>query len=622
MKFRLFKIKLDFNNYQEMYVLFRSRAFQLAFIMLLIVFALIYRLYDLQVLNHMALQKQSEKNRFSFVPIIPYRGRLFDRNGVVLADNEARFTLQVNTKIKRVKIQELIAEVSDKLDLDKQLAWRLYEKNKRHSRQQQSVSFAVLNDTQAAHFSNISFLYPDITLDYQIVRIYPQKQLAVHVLGYVGLVDEAALNDVNLFSEENDRFFTHVGKNGIERYYERELRGQVGHKIIEVNVNGKKIKDIEIQPSTNGTDLQLTIDARLQKHADDQLQGQKGAAILMDASNGEILLMSSAPNYDNNIFTSAKELVSVFNNQDKPLLNRSIKALYPPASTIKPFIALAGLHYNFLQANKRFLATPYFKIEGLNRRFHDWKKQGHGWVNLNEAMAKSSDVYFYDLGHRMGINKLSTFLSQFIFGQKTGIDIHGELRGILPSPEWKYAENRGRWTAGETVITAIGQGYFLITPLQLALATTILANHGEIVRPSLVRFNPKNNKDYDSHRIQWYDQKDWDSVRSSLYDAVNKPYGTAYAKMKGSLYSVAGKTGTAQLVNLVQNPDEREKQKKSLKGKFRDHSLFVGFAPYNNPEVTVVVVVENGGNGSGIATAISRSILDKYFQIKTATLKN
>lgn len=609
-----FKFRLESDR--DIYCRYRSRIFQLAGLLLFVLFSLVYRLYDMQVLNYFVLQKQSDENRFSYIPVMPYRGRIFDRNGEVLADNKVRYELHINKAIRSHEAKKIIQDVATKLAINVPLSLRLYQKNRRHIRRQQSIAFATLSYVEAARFSTISFLYPEIHLDYRIIRTYPHKHVATHILGYVGLVDDADLYDRALFPEKKI-YYTRVGKNGLERYYDKDLRGDVGYKIIEVNANGKKIKDIKVEQAKDGADLQLTIDIGLQHYVDSQLEGLKGAVVIMDVWNGEILVMSSAPYYDNNAFISGVGVQELFKNNDKPLLNRAIKALYPPASIIKPFVALAGLHYRLLDRHKLFLAKPYYQISGDKRRFHDWKKGGHGWIDMNQAIAQSSDVYFYDLGYQLGIDRLSIFLSQFAFGEKTGIDVHGELSGILPDRIWKQSNGRGKWKIGDTLISAIGQGYFLTTPLQLAVAMAILANRGEVVKPSLIRFNSKKTRVNLSHRVKWYDQNHWNSVRLALSDSVSKPYGTAYKVMKKSAYSLAGKTGTAQVINLAQDPEKREKQKKNMQEKFRDHSLFAGFAPYNNPKIAIVTVVENGGNGSGIASELSKRILDRYFNVRS-----
>ena len=615
MNFKSIKFHSKLKNYKEEYSLYRNRVYQLMFFVLLIIFALFFRLYDLQVLNHTKLQKKSDDNRLSLVPLFPYRGRIFDRNGEVLADNQAHYSLSISIKLAKAKREKLIRELAEKLQFDYQKAIKLHHKQKRHSHKQQTVAFVILNDDQATRFAAIRFLYPEVHLDYQIIRIYPHNGVAAHLLGHIGLVNERDLNNPNLFAEPNHNVrISHVGKSGIEYSYDKQLRGKLGYKLIEVNANGQKERDISVVPAQDGIDLQLTIDTRLQKHIDRKIRNLKGSVILMDVSNGEILAMSSAPYYDNNMLVSGQDISELVNNEDKLFLNRSIQALYPPASLVKPFVALAGLHNNVLDVKKKFFAPAYYKIKDNKRRFHDWKPGGHGFINMDEAIAKSADVYFYDLGYRLGIDKMHSFLSQFAFGSKTGIDLPGELAGVLPNREWKYANNGEQWIHGETVITAIGQGYFLATPLQLVSAMAILANHGEVVTPSLVQSNTNYEKNNLSHRVKWYDENDWNKVRQAMYSVVKRHYGTAYKVMKDTPYSLAGKTGTAQVINLAQDPEKRKLQKENTEERFRDHSLFASFAPYKNPKIAIIVLIENGGNGSGIASRLAKNILDKYFQ--------
>jgi penicillin-binding protein 2 len=612
--------KLAYNNklrnYREFNYLYRSRTFQLIILCLFIAFVLMYRLYDLQVLNHTKLEIQSDNNRLSLLPIFPYRGRIFDRNGQVLADNKAQYELRINNKLPQKEKNRIIKEISARLGFDFQNALKHYRKYRRLSRKQQTTPFVTLTDVQAAEFSGISFLYANVNLDYRIVRTYPYKEVASHLLGHLGLVDAFDLKDRKLFSQDRTNVnaqIKYVGKKGVERHYDRLLRGRFGYQIIEIDAGGKKVKDIEVSQANDGVDLQLTIDVRLQNYINQKIQNLKASVVLMDVSNGEILAMSSGPSYDNNVWSSKKGVNKLYNDKRKPLLNRSTHGLYPPASVIKPFIALAGLHSKVLKADEKYFAGPYYTLKNVERRFHDWKKEGHGLIDMNQAIAQSSDVYFYDLGFRLGINRIESFLSQFPFGKKTGIDLPGEAVGVLPSRQWKYAKIGKRWVDGETLITSIGQGFFLVTPLQLATAISSLANHGEIITPSLVR-NDQQVKLSPSQRVKWYAESNWNKIKEAMHNVVSKPYGTAYQTMSKARYSLAGKTGTAQVVNLVQSPEKRQEQKENLIKKYHDHSIFVAFAPYNKPQVAIVTIIENGGNGSGIATTLSKQFLDKYFQ--------
>ena len=452
----------------------------------------------------------------------------------------------------------------------------------------------------------------------------PLGQRAVHVIGYVGRIDEDELRRVD---EANYSGTSHIGKVGLERYYEDELHGRVGYQNVEVNVQGRVLRVLDKTPPIPGNDLVLSLDAELQAVAEDAMEDYTGAVVAIQPSTGEVLAMASMPTYDPNLFVhgiSLKDYSSLRNSEQRPLFNRAISGQYPPGSTSKPFVGLAGIESKvighketvFCQADDNRQLIGAF-LKGSSHRYRDWKKTGHGEMDLKDALAQSCDVYYYELAYRLGIDRMHAFLQQFGFGHKTGLDTVGERPGLMPSREWKQRTRNKIWFPGETLIAGIGQGYVLATPMQLASATSIMAMHGMAMQPHLLKeikypasdetvaIEPKM-----THQIQLQRPINWQYVIQGMLEVVHGARGTAHHAIGTDLkYKMAGKTGTAQVLGIAQ--DEEYEEEKIAK-KLRDHALFIAFAPEDNPQIAVAVIAENGGHGSGVAAPIARKVIDAW----------
>ena len=418
---------------------------------------------------------------------------------------------------------------------------------------------------------------------------------------------------------------THVGKTGVEKSYENILHGTVGYQHEESNARGRVLRVLQRIPPKPGENLYLTIDMDLQMVAEQSMEGKRGALVAINPKTGEVLAMASVPGVNPNLFVNGISSVQYKDLQDdidQPLFNRALTGQYPPGSTIKPFMALAGLEYKEVTSDTQVLCQGSYSLPGDTHRYRDWKRGGHGFTNVTSAIVHSCDVYFYQLAHDLGVDRIYKYLSYFGLGKKTGIDLPGELSGLLPSREWKRAARHEVWYPGETLISGIGQGYNLVTPLQLAEATAILANHGTILQPHIVHATQASSSSdivpeapMPEGKVPIAAPKNWDTVISAMKDVVNTPTGTAYRVGRDAPYLIAGKTGTAQVFGVKQN--ERYKAQ-DVEERLRDHALFIAFAPVDDPEIAIAVVVENGGHGGSAAGPIARAVMDRYFSSKPA----
>jgi penicillin-binding protein 2 len=473
-----------------------------------------------------------------------------------------------------------------------------------------------LSDEEVARFAVNRHRFPGVEITARLGRHYPLNDNAVHALGYVGRINEEELRAVD---PHNYNGTSHIGKLGIEKFYENELHGKVGYQHVEINAQGRVLRVLSEQPPVRGTDLILTLDANLQRAAEQALGNSTGAVIAMDPNTGETLALASMPVYDPNLFVngiSSLAYKNLRNDPDRPLFNRALTGQYPPGSTIKPLIALAGLNYGVTWAEKTITANGYYKLPNDNRRYRDWKRGGHGEVDLAKSITQSCDVYFYDLSYKLGIDRMHDFLTLFGLGKRNGLDSTGESSGLIPSREWKKRSRGQPWFPGETIITGIGQGYMLTTPLQLATATSTLATRGKRTVPRLLRakknpgfehFEPYPTLQLDPVQIE--QNEFWDQVVSPMIDVAHKINGTAYKIGRDAKYRIAGKTGTAQVFGLKQN--ERY-DADTLDRKLHDHALFIAFAPAEDPKISVAVVVENGGSGGKVAAPVARKVMDYY----------
>jgi penicillin-binding protein 2 len=474
---------------------------------------------------------------------------------------------------------------------------------------------AYLSNEEAARIAVNRPHLDGVELHARLQRHYPLGGLGVHAVGYVGRIDEQEYAGVDRSAYRGTE---HIGKLGVEQSYEQQLLGDVGIEKVEANAHGRALRVIERIAPKAGQNLYLNLDAKLQATAEAALKGRRGAVVAMDPNNGEVLALVSTPVYDPNPFVNGIDPESyrlLIEDPDKPLINRALNGQYSPGSTIKPFLALAALELDAFNPEESVFCNGYFRLPGSARRFRDWKKSGHGEVNLHSAIVQSCDVYFYRLALMLGINHIKDFLARLGFGTPTGIDIMGESPGLLPSPEWKQARGEP-WYPGETVVTGIGQGPILVTPLQLATAVSVLANRGARLRPRLLRAveDPKTGalQPTAAETVRHVAVKrttGWDIVRAGMVDVAHGEHGTARGIGWNAPYKIAGKTGTAQVSAVAQGEAYDESQTPE---RLRDHALFIAYAPADDPKIAVAVVVENGGHGSSAAAPVARKVMDEY----------
>ena len=593
---------------------FLSRAIVAALLIILALGALVMRLVQLQVVEHEHYTTLSKDNRVKLVPLPPTRGLVYDRNGILLAQNRPAYSLELVPERVEGDIDVTLERLGEYIEISEDDLER-FHKLKRRKRRFDSVPVRVnLDLEEAAHFAVVSHLFPGVDIKAQLLRHYPFEEATAHVLGYVGRISR---QDLESIEQSQYAGTSHIGKIGLEKTYENMLHGAVGVQQVEVNSVGRVVRVLEENPPVPGQDLHLHLDVQLQQIALDALGDNNGAVVALDPRNGGVLVLASKPGYDPNLFVegiSSKAYRALQGNSDNPLYDRALRGQYPPGSTVKPFIGLAGLETGTMRYDTGVYCPGFFQLPGHEHKYRDWKKGGHGLMDLDTAITQSCDVYYYKLAHEMGIDAMSEFLQKFGFGEKTGIDLSGESSGILPSREWKRRARRQPWYPGETVIAGIGQGYFLTTPIQLAAATAALANNGHLMAPRMVDYSetrPQRTRTPlapADRPIPVGAQADWDDVHNALLHVVQGARGTA-RRIQTEFYSIAGKTGTAQVFTVAQ---EEEYIEEEVAKKFRDHALFVAYAPAEDPQIAIAVVVENGGSGSATAAPVARKVMDAY----------
>ena len=601
-------------NIKREKVVFKSRVIFSAIIMLLITLILIVRLFNLQVTKHDYYLEEALGNQMQNLPITPIRGDILDRNGKILATNEFSYILTI-TPEKVTNLNETLIglELRDLITYDD-----IKKFNKKLSRFKKFHNIPLkfnLSESSVASFL-VENQLPGVEVEPYFHRVYPYGESSAHLIGYVSSMSKV---DKGIYDKKNYNGTNFVGKTGIEKQYEKLLHGQSGIKQIERNVAGRIVDTKIITPSIAGQDIYLNIDIDLQLKAESLLGDSRGVIALINVKDGSILSLVSTPSYNPNWFVngiSVERYNELSNNEDLPLFDRSIKGLYPPGSTIKPMVALAGLELNNITIKDSTFCPGYYKLNNYSRKFNDWKRTGHGKVDVIEAIAQSCDVFFYDLAFNMGIDQIHDSLSYFQFGKKTGIDLPGELGGILPSREWKKINKDEPWYRGETLITGIGQGFMTTSPLQLALATAAIANKGQLLMPQVMMHSQSKNGDLfeeqnlKSNQIPIKDINNWELIIEAMKQTVYGKFGTAKRLNNKLKYSLAGKTGTAQVFGL--DPEE-EYIAENIEEKLRDHALFTGFAPIEDPQVAIAIIVENAGSGSSKAAPLARELLDEYF---------
>ena len=602
------------DDYLENRLIRRRLALAAAFTLVL-VSVVIGRLYVLQVVEHEHFSTLSDSNRVRIKALPPTRGLIFDRNGVVMADNLPAYRLEI-VREQVPDLEATLTQLKDYVEISDQDLKRFRQSLKRR-RPFESIPLRLnLDDAEVARLAVNLHQFEGVEINARLTRNYPNGAHAVHALGYVGRIDERDLGSVN---EVDYAGTTHIGKLGLEKYYEDELHGRVGIQQVEVNARGRTLRVLNESPPVQGNNLYLTIDSRLQKIAEEAFADYSGAAVAIDPNNGEILALVSMPLFDPNLFVNGigvEEYRNLRDSDRRPLFNRALSGQYPPGSTTKPFFGLLGLESAIAKHDHKVYCIGYYKLPNEERRYRDWKKQGHGPLNLDGAITQSCDVYFYDLSYRLGIDRMSEFMRKFGFGEKTGVDSTGERRGLMPSREWKRGHDGMPWFPGETLITGIGQGALLVTPLQLANSTAAFSSKGVRFRPHLVRAIEKipqlERVDIPGEVVGRYDiqrEKNWEHVHKAMINVVHGLRGTAQGISRGMQYRTAGKTGTAQVFEIAQ---DEEYDEETVAEKLRDHALFISYAPADAPRIAVAVIVENGGHGSSVAAPIARQIMDAY----------
>jgi penicillin-binding protein 2 len=600
--------------------LIRRRLVLAAFFTVILLSLVLGRLYVLQVVEHEHFSTLSDSNRIRIKALPPTRGLIFDRHGVVMANNLPAYRLEI-VREQIENLDQTLLQLKQYIDYTEQDLKRFKQSSKRR-RPFESVPLRLnLNDEEVARLAVNLHKFEGVEINARLTRNYPQGSHAVHALGYVGRVDERDLSEV---SEVEYAGTTHIGKLGLEKFYESELHGSVGLQQVEVNAGGRTLRVLSESPPVQGNNLHLTIDSRLQRVAEEAFAEYSGAAVAIDPNNGEILALVSMPIFNPNLFVngiSFDDYGALRDSSKRPLFNRALSGQYPPGSTSKPFYGLAGLEEMVVTAKAEKFCIGYYKLPNEPRRYRDWKKQGHGHMDLNNAITQSCDVYFYDLANRMGIDRMSDFMAKFGFGVKTGVDSTGERSGLFPSREWKRGAQGMVWFPGETLITGIGQGAFLVTPLQLASSTAAFALKGERYQPRLVKSVEKipeyTRVEFVSKvagRYQLLQERNWEHVHNAMVNVVHGLRGTARGINKEIQYQVAGKTGTAQVFGIAQ---DEEYDEETVAEKLRDHALFISYAPADDPTIAVAVIVENGSHGGSVAAPIARRIMDAYLLEKS-----
>ncbi|MCX4192860.1 penicillin-binding protein 2 [Methylophaga sp. OBS1] len=599
--------------------LINGRLLVAALLSILVFSVVVVRLVVLQVFEYEHFDSLSNRNRVDIEPLPPQRGLIYDRNGVIIAENIPTFSLEMVPE-KVEDIDHTLDELSQLLALTDEDIADFQTRLKRHRRFQQVVIRQRLTEEEVARFSANRYRFPGVDVQGRLIRHYPQGNLFAHAVGYVGRINE---RELQIIDQQDYKGTLQIGKTGVEKEYEEILHGDVGYRQVETNVQGRIVRELMSVSSQSGDDLYLNLDINLQRVASESLTDFNGSVVAMDPRTGGVLALVSKPDFDPNLFVSgisSKDYAALRDSPERPLYDRALRGSYPPGSTLKPFVALAGLELGVVTEHSKTYCPGWYTLPGHDHRYRCWKHHGHGMMDMNAAVAQSCDVYFYDLAHALGIDRLHNFLDLFGFGHQTGIDIPSESSGLSPSREWKRASRNQAWFPGETLISGIGQGFNQTTPIQLAHATSTLAMRGVMQEPQVVRASRKAGQSEMELRgservtsLPMQDSQHWEAVVDSMVEVIHGERGTARHVGKDMPFKVAGKTGTAQVFGIAQ--DEKY-DAETLERKLHDHALFIAFAPADKPEFVVAVVVENGGSGSKTAAPIARKMMIEHFGLE------
>lgn len=601
---------------------FKRRAL-LAFVIVTLAFmVLIGRVYFLQVIEYDRYSAISDRNRIQLQPVAPRRGLIYDRQGILLADNQPTFSVTLLREEVR-DMEETLTALAELIEVSERDIERFHLRLQQRRRPYESVPLRFrLTEEEIAKISVNYHLLPGVQVEADLIRYYPYGESLAHVVGYVGRINERDLQTLDPVKYAGTNY---LGKLGVERFYEPILHGNVGSRKVETNARGRVLRILEQNDPAPGADIKLSLDLKLQQFTEKLLEGRRASVVALDPKTGGILALVSTPAYDPNLFVmgiSNTDYDALRDDVDLPLFNRAVRGGYPPGSTIKPIIAMAAIDSGTVRADYTIWDPGYYQITPGGRRYRDWRRGGHGRVNMNLAIAQSVDTWFYDVGHRMGNEPMARYMRMFGFGEITTLDTPEAIRGVLPTVDWKRGSIGEPWYPGDSVNMSIGQGFMVATPLQLAVAANVLANRGKwqqprllmgvieetdegelLTLPDLVNEHPVPDDVVVKH------PEFWDPIIQGMVDVMHGPTGTARRVGQGMEYTMAGKTGTAQVVAI---PDDGRYKPEELSERHHDHALFIAFAPVDDPQIAIAVVVENGGGGSSVAAPIARKVVDAW----------
>ncbi|MBE4065447.1 penicillin-binding protein 2 [Vibrio parahaemolyticus] len=582
---------------------------------------LVANMYNIQVNQFQDYQTRSNDNRIKVVPIAPNRGLIYDRNGVLLAENRPVFNLEL-TPEKIKDIDATIQELQTILEITPEQIERFHRERKRTRRFKSVPLLTQLNEKQVAVFSVNQYRFPGVEISATLKRYYPYGEVLTHVIGYVSRINDRDMQ--RLIREEKDANYQatrDIGKLGIEKYYEDLLHGTAGYQEVEVNSRGRVIRTLKYVPPVPGKDIVLNLDINLQLYVHQLLDGRRGSAIVLDPRDNGVLAMVSSPSYDPNAFVhgiSGKAYRDLLNDKNRPLVNRTTLGIYPPASTIKPFMAVAALQEGVITPNTTRNDPGYWRIPNSDTRpFRDWLRWGHGRVDVIKSIEESVDTFYYQIAYDLGIDRISNWMMMFGFGDYTGIDIYEESKANMPTRDWKMSRHKTPWYKGDTIPVGIGQGYWTATPMQIAKATSVLVNNGAVSAPHLLKSTIDNGDNFEEQEtseyvtyppIQNVPEKYWDIAKEGMRRVNHGTRGTARRSFYNMSYQTAGKSGTAQVFGLGENEEYNADE---VAEHLRDHALFTGFAPFDDPKVIVTLVLENAGGGSSNGGPMARKIFDR-----------
>ncbi|WP_031381488.1 penicillin-binding protein 2 [Vibrio parahaemolyticus] len=608
-------------DYQAEARLFASRAIVAFFGIVVLMGLLVANMYNIQVNQFQDYQTRSNDNRIKVVPIAPNRGLIYDRNGVLLAENRPVFNLEL-TPEKIKDIDATIKELQTILEITPEQIERFHRERKRTRRFKSVPLLTQLNEKQVAVFSVNQYRFPGVEISATLKRYYPYGEVLTHVIGYVSRINDRDMQ--RLIREEKDANYQatrDIGKLGIEKYYEDLLHGTAGYQEVEVNSRGRVIRTLKYVPPVPGKDIVLNLDINLQLYVHQLLDGRRGSAIVLDPRDNGVLAMVSSPSYDPNAFVhgiSGKAYRDLLNDKNRPLVNRTTLGIYPPASTIKPFMAVAALQEGVITPNTTRNDPGYWRIPNSDTRpFRDWLRWGHGRVDVIKSIEESVDTFYYQIAYDLGIDRISNWMMMFGFGDYTGIDIYEESKANMPTRDWKMSRHKTPWYKGDTIPVGIGQGYWTATPMQIAKATSVLVNNGAVSAPHLLKSTIDNGDNFEEQEtseyvtyppIQNVPEKYWDIAKEGMRRVNHGTRGTARRSFYNMSYQTAGKSGTAQVFGLGENEEYNADE---IAEHLRDHALFTGFAPFDDPKVIVTLVLENAGGGSSNGGPMARKIFDR-----------